>query len=198
MNLCLDTTHSGIVYKAPTPTYASPIGSNTRLVASKSAPSSTRSGAYRRWRKITQPPSHPSTSSTTFLPFPTLTRHFAHLGENGRGFLDASSSPQRMEVQIPSPSVFLQRSPVVEPAPAPIVVKKAPKPRPGVPNHAKKPSNSSIPAAQNTGVAKPKQSKSRNGTFSKVQDVFGDQRLRWLTHSSHRPAFVHIADFHAG
>jgi hypothetical protein len=156
-----------MAYRVPTPKYTPPIGSNTcldGLVASRSDPSSSSSVAYRRWRKITQPSTHPTTSSITFQHPPTPTQHFTHPGKSASSCLDASSSPQRMEVQIPSPTVFLQRSPVIEPAPAPIV-KKTPKHRPAASNHTKKASNASTAAAQASGVTKPKQTKSRNGMY---------------------------------
>jgi hypothetical protein len=158
-----------MAYRVPTPTYSPPIGSTTcldGLLASRSDPSSFSSVADRRWRKITQPSPHLTTGSTTFQHprTPTPAQHFTQPGKSASSCLDASSSPQRMEVQIPSPTVFLQRSPVIEPAPAPIG-KQIPKPRAAASNHTKKASNASTAAAQASGITKPKQTKSRNGMY---------------------------------
>lgn len=138
--------------------------------------------AYRRWRKIT-PASHlwlnhisaPSHIQATFY----------SSREERKQLSGCLSSPQRMEViQFPSPKVFLQKSPVLQPTSAP-VVKKASKPRPAGPTHAKKSSSSPIATAQNPGVTKPKQSKSRNGTYKHSRCVRGSAHWRWL----HFPAW---------
>lgn len=71
-----------------------------------------------------------------------------------------------MEIQIPSPSVFLQRSPVLSANVDPPVVpapKKASKTSPIKPVSGFKKSNNTTSSGQNGAVAKPKQSKSRNG-----------------------------------
>lgn len=71
-----------------------------------------------------------------------------------------------MEIQIPSPSVFLRPSPVLANAiPAPVKNAKTAKPRPAAPPKATAKNNGStvVANAQNGGVVKPKQSKSRNG-----------------------------------
>ncbi|KIW71462.1 hypothetical protein PV04_03627 [Phialophora macrospora] len=66
-----------------------------------------------------------------------------------------------MEVQIPSPSVFLRKSPILTPAPV-VQPKKAATTKPKV-NAPAKPANKS---AQDGAVTKPKQSKSRNGCMT--------------------------------
>lgn len=71
-----------------------------------------------------------------------------------------------MEIQIPSPSVFLRPSPVLaNAAPAPVKNAKPAKPRVAAPPKATAKSNApnAVANTQNGGVAKPKQSKSRNG-----------------------------------
>ncbi|EXJ86408.1 hypothetical protein A1O3_03359 [Capronia epimyces CBS 606.96] len=69
-----------------------------------------------------------------------------------------------MEVQIPSPSVFLKKSPVLTPAPS------VPAKRPAVTkpkaNAVTRPSLKPTPAVQDGAVTKPKQSKSRNGCMT--------------------------------
>ncbi len=63
-----------------------------------------------------------------------------------------------MEVQIPSPSVFLKKSPVITPAPT------VPAKRPAVAKpKANAPSKAPNNQVQDGAVSKPKQSKSRNG-----------------------------------
>ncbi|EXJ62983.1 hypothetical protein A1O7_03427 [Cladophialophora yegresii CBS 114405] len=66
-----------------------------------------------------------------------------------------------MEVQIPSPSVFLRKSPIITPAPV-VQPKIAAITKPKV-NAPPKPANKSV---QDGAVTKPKQSKSRNGCMT--------------------------------
>ncbi|KIW17369.1 hypothetical protein PV08_04563 [Exophiala spinifera] len=69
-----------------------------------------------------------------------------------------------MDIQIPSPSVFLKKSPILTPAPT------VPPKRPAVAkpkgNVTSKPSNKSALAVQDAAITKPKQSKSRNGCMT--------------------------------
>jgi hypothetical protein len=66
-----------------------------------------------------------------------------------------------MEIQIPSPSVFLRKSPVLPSAPV-VQPKKAAIAKPKV-NAPPKPANKPV---QDGAVTKPKQSKSRNGEYA--------------------------------
>ncbi|KIW47421.1 uncharacterized protein PV06_00118 [Exophiala oligosperma] len=69
-----------------------------------------------------------------------------------------------MDIQIPSPSVFLKKSPILTPAPT------VPPKRPAVAkpkgNATVKPPNKSALAVQDAAITKPKQSKSRNGCMT--------------------------------
>lgn len=68
-----------------------------------------------------------------------------------------------MEIQIPSPSVFLKKSPELKPVPEPPPIKKPAKPRPNAPpKPSGKPGNAAN-TTQDGAITKPKQSKSRNG-----------------------------------
>lgn len=74
-----------------------------------------------------------------------------------------------MEIQIPSPSVFLRKSPVLSnPLPAPAKSTKTAKPRTTTTTKPPVKTSSSAPNVnvQNGAVVKPKQSKSRNGKSS--------------------------------
>ena len=67
-----------------------------------------------------------------------------------------------VDVKFPSPTPFLTRSPVVDPAPTPIsVLRKTAKHAPGPSKKAAVKTHT----VQDGVVAKPKQSKSRNGTL---------------------------------
>ncbi|ETN40015.1 uncharacterized protein HMPREF1541_04290 [Cyphellophora europaea CBS 101466] len=74
-----------------------------------------------------------------------------------------------MEIEIPSPSVFLKKSPIIRPVPDPPPgpVKKQPsKPRPNTaPKGSTKPGAASS-TTQDGAITKPKQSKSRNGCMT--------------------------------
>ena len=63
-------------------------------------------------------------------------------------------------ISIPSPTVFLRKSPLIAPVPDKSP-KKPVKARGTVPKPAKKPA--AVPTTQDGAITKPKQSKSRNG-----------------------------------
>lgn len=75
-----------------------------------------------------------------------------------------------MEVQIPSPSVFLTKSPVIAPAPQ-LLAKRPSKPRVTVSQKDASKSTVGSGGVQDGAITKPKQSKSRNGTCCTVSKI---------------------------
>ena len=83
---------------------------------------------------------------------------------------DTNVFQRRMEVQIPSPSVFLQKSPLIKPVTELAPLKKSlVKPRNASDKTSSKAATAST-AVHDGAITKPKQSKSRNGKCSHIPE----------------------------